>query len=177
MKKINIIATVLLSISVLGACSNLHSNSNSSSYKSSSLKAKKAKESSKKKAESIKKAKEESKKKASESKKKASESKASESVAATSSQQIIQQQDPNTYQEQPSAPIKSQSQINMEHGYDPKGNPVMPGSDHAPGSDVYGNSDDWVRGQTEWLKSHSATDTSQYNDPEIVQPEAYHDEQ
>ncbi|ARU19656.1 hypothetical protein [Ligilactobacillus salivarius] len=174
MKKINAIIVALLSISVLSACSNSNSNSRTSSesYKSSSLKAKKAKESSKKKAESIKKAKEEAKKKASES-----EKKASESAATASSQQITQQQDTNTYQAQSSTPVKSQSQINMERGYDPKGNPVMPGQDHAPGSDVYGNSDDWVRGQTEWLKSQGLTDTSQYNNPENNEPEYYQDEQ
>lgn len=42
----------------------------------------------------------------------------------------------------------------MERGYDPKGNPVMSGQDHAPGTDVYGNSDSWVQDQVEWTKQN-----------------------
>lgn len=42
----------------------------------------------------------------------------------------------------------------MEPGYDPKDNPVMPGQNHAPGTDVYGNSDSWVQGQIDWAKQN-----------------------
>lgn len=42
----------------------------------------------------------------------------------------------------------------MEPGYDPKDNPVIPGQNHAPGTDVYGNSDSWVQGQIDWAKQN-----------------------
>ena len=46
---------------------------------------------------------------------------------------------------------KTQGQINMERGYDPKGHPIMPGSDHAAGYNPDGTEDSWVKGQDEWL--------------------------
>lgn len=146
MRKFNIITISLLSLSLLGACSNSNSNdkASSDSSKSSSLE---AKESSIKKAQS-------------KSKKAESEKEASENAAATNSQQVTQQQNSDSYQTQTSTPIKSQSQINMERGYDPKGNPVMPGQDHAPGSDVYGNPDSWVQGQIDWAKSQGMIDSN-----------------
>lgn len=160
MRKFNIITISLLSLSLLGACSNSNSSdrASSDSSKSSSLK---AKESSIKKAKAELKKKESSIKKAqSESKKAESEKEASENTSATNSQQVTQQQNSDSYQTQTSTPIKSQSQINMERGYDPKGNPVMPGQDHAPGSDVYGNPDSWVQGQIDWAKSQGMIDSN-----------------
>lgn len=146
-----------LSFLLLAGCTN-NSNGKASSNSSKAKSEKLAKESSKRKAESKRKA-SESKKKA-ESEKTASESAKTESEAQVASEQAssqIQQSSEQT-QAQQTAPAqpqqKTQSQINMERGYDPKGNPVMPGQDHAPGTDVYGNSDSWVQGQTEWLKQN-----------------------
>lgn len=55
---------------------------------------------------------------------------------------------PATVQQQPQ---KTQGQINRERGYDPNGNPLLPGQDHAAGSNPDGSADDWVKGQDEWL--------------------------
>ena len=49
---------------------------------------------------------------------------------------------------------QTQSQINQERGYDPRGNSIMSGQDHAPGTDVYGNPDSWVQDQVEWAKQN-----------------------
>lgn len=65
----------------------------------------------------------------------------------------------NQQNTQTQQPQKSQSQINMERGYDSAGAPIMPGTDHAPGADVYGNPDAWVQGQIDWAKQHGYTDS------------------
>ena len=99
MRKFNIITISLLSLSLLGACSNSNSNdrASSDSSKSSSLK---AKESSIKKAKAELKKKESSIKKAqSESKKAKSEKEASENTSATNSQQVTQQQNSDNYKD------------------------------------------------------------------------------
>ena len=57
------------------------------------------------------------------------------------------QENSNQQNQQP----KTQGQINMERGYDPKGHPIMPGSDHAAGYNPDGTEDSWVKGQDEWL--------------------------
>jgi len=148
-----------LSFLLLAGCTNNSNNKSSLSSKARSEKL--AKESSKKKAESKRKFSESKKKAESESKAKAeSESKAKETSqqAQVESQQITSsntqvdysQSSNNVSQQQP----KTQSQINQERGYDPKGNPVMPGQDHAPGTDVYGNPDPWLQGQIEWAKQN-----------------------
>lgn len=56
-------------------------------------------------------------------------------------------------------PQKTQGEINRERGYDPKGNPVMPGQDHAPGSNPDGSADSWVQGQSEWLRQNGLTNS------------------
>ena len=111
-----------------------------------------------KKKESLK-AKKASEKKAQESRKKASSIKAkqeSEKQAQASSSSAVQQQS----QAQQSQQQPTQGEVNRQRSYDPKGNAVMPGQDHAPGSDVYGNSDDWVKGQDEWLKEQGIVDSN-----------------
>lgn len=70
-------------------------------------------------------------------------------VTYSSSQQNYSQASNSTPQQ-----AKSQSQLNQENGYDPQGNQVMPGQDHAPGTDVYGNPDPWVQDQIEWAKQN-----------------------
>ena len=49
---------------------------------------------------------------------------------------------------------KNQGQINKERGYDPNGHPLLPGQDHAAGSNADGSADDWVKGQGEWLRQN-----------------------
>lgn len=49
---------------------------------------------------------------------------------------------------------KTQGQINKERGYDPNGHPLLPGQDHAAGSNPDGSADDWVKGQSEWLRQN-----------------------
>lgn len=44
----------------------------------------------------------------------------------------------------------TQGQINMMRGYDPNGAPLLPGQDHAAGSNPDGTPDAWVQGQDEW---------------------------
>lgn len=46
---------------------------------------------------------------------------------------------------------KSQGEINRERGYDPNGAPLLPGQDHAAGSNPDGTPDAWVQGQDDWL--------------------------
>lgn len=45
---------------------------------------------------------------------------------------------------------KSQGEINRERGYDPNGAPLLPGEDHAAGSNPDGTPDAWVQGQDDW---------------------------
>lgn len=45
---------------------------------------------------------------------------------------------------------KSQGEINRERGYDPNDNPLLPGQDHAAGSNPDGSPDAWVQGQIDW---------------------------
>ena len=49
---------------------------------------------------------------------------------------------------------KTQGQINKERGYDPNGHPLLPGQDHAAGSNPDGSADNWVKGQSEWLRQN-----------------------
>nr|AOG27098.1 hypothetical protein BBP16_00440 [Lactobacillus johnsonii] len=44
--------------------------------------------------------------------------------------------------------------MNKERGYDPNGHPLLPGQDHAAGSNPDGSADDWVKGQSEWLRQN-----------------------
>lgn len=148
MKKVKIVSIALLSTLLLAGCGN---NSQAKTDK-------KAESISLKKKESLK-AKKASEKKAQESRKKASSIKTkqeSEKQAQASSSSATQQQS----QAQQSQQQPTQGEINRQRGYDPKGNAVMPGQDHAPGSDVYGNSDDWVKGQDEWLKEQGIVDSN-----------------
>lgn len=49
---------------------------------------------------------------------------------------------------------KSQSEINRERGYDPNGQPLLPGQDHAAGANPDGTPDAWVQGQINWAKQN-----------------------
>lgn len=68
---------------------------------------------------------------------------------STSTQQSVQSSN-NQQQGAQSGVIKSQSEINRERGYDPNGAPLLPGQDHAAGSNPDGSPDAWVQGQIDW---------------------------
>lgn len=128
MKKIGLIsATALLGMS-LTACGSQSTKKTSSSSKASSSKVvkhhKKANKHSEKKQESA--------------------SSNSSSVAKSSSQQA--QSTGNSQ--------LSQGEINRQRGYDPNGNPLLPGQDHAAGSNPDGSPDAWVQGQIDWAKQN-----------------------
>lgn len=128
MKKIGLIcATALLGMS-LTACGSQSTKKASSSSKTSSSKVvkhhKKANKHSEKKQESA--------------------SSNSISVASSSSQQS--QSNGNGQ--------LSQGEINRQRGYDPNGNPLLPGQDHAAGSNPDGSPDAWVQGQIDWAKQN-----------------------
>ena len=128
MKKIGLIcATALLGMS-LTACGSQSTKKASSSSKTSSSKVvkhhKKANKHSEKKQESA--------------------SSNSSSVASSSSQQS--QSNGNGQ--------LSQGEINRQRGYDPNGNPLLPGQDHAAGSNPDGSPDAWVQGQIDWAKQN-----------------------
>lgn len=74
-----------------------------------------------------------------------SSSKNSSSVAQSSNSQATTQPSSASAQQG-----KSLSEINMERGYDPNGNPLLPGQDHAAGSNPDGTPDAWVQGQINW---------------------------
>ena len=48
----------------------------------------------------------------------------------------------------------TQGEINRQRGYDPNGNPLLPGQDHAAGSNPDGTPDAWVQGQIDWAKQN-----------------------
>lgn len=128
MKKIGLIcATALLGMS-LTACGSQSTKKASSSSKTSSSKVvkhhKKANKHSEKKQESA--------------------SSNSSSVASSSSQQSQSNGDGQL----------SQGEINRQRGYDPNGNPLLPGQDHAAGSNPDGLPDAWVQGQIDWAKQN-----------------------
>ena len=128
MKKIGLIcATALLGMS-LTACGSQSTKKASSSSKTSSSKVVKHQKKANKHSE----------------KKQESASSNSSSVASSSSQQS--QSNGNGQ--------LSQGEINRQRGYDPNGNPLLPGQDHAAGSNPDGSPDAWVQGQIDWAKQN-----------------------
>ena len=83
-------------------------------------------------------------------KKKSAKKTSSSSASSANNQQQTQQQQSTQQQQRP----KSQSEINRERGYDPNGNPLLPGQDHAAGSNPDGTPDAWVQGQINWAKQN-----------------------
>lgn len=68
-------------------------------------------------------------------------------------------------QGQTNQPTKSQSEINKERGYDPNGNPLLPGQDHAAGSNPDGSPDAWVQGQINWAIQNGYVNPDGTNTP------------
>lgn len=137
MKKIGLICAALLASISLTACSNSASQKSATSS-SSSTKVVKHHE----------KAKSEKKQSHSNSNSKQSSSQSANSQS-TSTQQSVQSSN-NQQQGAQSGVTKSQSEINRERGYDPNGAPLLPGQDHAAGSNPDGSPDAWVQGQIDW---------------------------
>ena len=128
MKKIGLIcATARLGMS-LTACGSQSTKKATSSSKTSSSKVVKHQKKANKHSE----------------KKQESASSNSSSVASSSSQQS--QSNGNGQ--------LSQGEINRQRGYDPNGNPLLPGQDHAAGSNPDGSPDAWVQGQIDWAKQN-----------------------
>ena len=137
MKKIGLICAALLASISLTACSNSASQKSATSS-SSSTKVVKHHE----------KAKSEKKQSNSNSNSKQSSSQSANSQS-TSTQQSVQSSN-NQQQGAQSGVTKSQREINRERGYDPNGAPLLPGQDHAAGSNPDGSPDAWVQGQIDW---------------------------
>ncbi|MCF1783727.1 hypothetical protein LZD76_04590 [Lactobacillus mulieris] len=111
------------------------------------------------------KAKRAKKKQAELNKKQALNKKAQEKVqkdkqqAASQSQNQSQSQQVQANQNQSQANSKESyeeyiGRLNRQRGYDPKGNPIMPGQDHEPGALPDGNPDPWVQDQINWEKEN-----------------------
>ena len=148
MKKIVLCSmAALLALSAVG-CNQSSSTQTSAEHakavkvrKDKAAKAKKAKEKDKK----------EHAKKQAEAKKKKAEAAAQKQKQQSQAQQPAQQQQQQTQtQAQQGQQHLTQGQINMMRGYDPNGAPLLPGQDHAAGSNPDGTPDAWVQGQIEW---------------------------
>lgn len=123
MKKIGLICVTLLAGISLAACGNQSNQRTNSSSKTSSK---------------VIRHHHKSKKKQNKSNNSASNNLNSQSNSSISNQQGNQQA------------AKSQGEINRERGYDPNGAPLLPGQDHAAGSNPDGSPDAWVQGQIDW---------------------------
>lgn len=141
MKKIGLICAALLAGISLTACSNTASQkSNKKSSSSSVTTTKDVKHHNVHK---------ESKKDTQSSSSSAVSSQSNSQASQTSTQRSVQSSN-NQQQGAQSGVTKSQSEINRERGYDPNGAPLLPGQDHAAGSNPDGSPDAWVQGQIDW---------------------------
>lgn len=167
MKKIGLIcATVLMGLTLTACSSSSSQNSTKSSRGSSSTKAIK-------KYKTAKQNKQEKKKQSS-----ISSASSSSSQSQTVPQQSEQTTTQPTQQESQTNTVKSQGEINRERGYDPNGAPLLPGQDHAAGSNPDGSPDAWVQGQIDWAKQNgylnpdgTETDKGRAADQEVEQNE------
>lgn len=131
MKKIGLICAVALAGMSLAACGNQSSsNKASSSSKVSSSKV-------------VKSHKKQNKKK---------QNTSSSKVASTSSEKASSQtqQTSQTQTSSNGGQQLTQGEINRQRGYDPNGAPLLPGQDHAAGSNPDGSPDAWVQWQLDW---------------------------
>lgn len=141
MKKIALFCITALAGLSLAGCNNLASQSHKTANGSSSIKVVKHHKAHKK-----------------ASKASHKDKQSSSSSTATSQQNKNGQQTSNNQQAtaqssnggQQQTQSKSQGEINRERGYDPNGNPLLPGQDHAAGSNPDGSPDAWVQGQINW---------------------------
>ena len=125
MKKIGLICTTVLICGSLAACGNSSTKQANSSSKASSSKV-------------VKHHKKQNKKKQS----------STSSASSNSNSQKNNQQSPQSTQSTNAQQQQlSQGEINRQRGYDPNGNPLLPGQDHAAGSNPDGSPDAWVQWQ------------------------------
>lgn len=143
MKRLGLACVTILAGLSLAGCNNLASQSHKAASSSSTTSTKVVKH-------------HKSHKKATKKDKQSSSSSNDSSQVATSS--ASNQQNSNTQQGtaqsnnssnggQQQAQGKSQGEINRERGYDPNGAPLLPGQDHAAGSNPDGSPDAWVQAQ------------------------------
>ena len=130
MKKIGLICAVALAGMSLAACGNQSTKKASSSSKISSSKV-------------VKSHKKQNKKKQNTSSSKVAST--SSEKASSQSQQTSQTQTGSNGGQQ-----LTQGEINRQRGYDPNGAPLLPGQDHAAGSNPDGSPDAWVQWQLDW---------------------------
>lgn len=130
MKKIGLICAVALAGMSLAACGNQSTKKASSSSKISSNKV-------------VKSHKKQNKKKQNTSSNKVAST--SSEKASSQSQQTSQTQTSSNGGQQ-----LTQGEINRQRGYDPNGAPLLPGQDHAAGSNPDGSPDAWVQWQLDW---------------------------
>lgn len=167
MKKLGLICVAALMGMTLTACSNSSSQkSTKGSSSSSSTKVIK-------KHKTAKKSKQEKKKQSS-----ISSASSSSSQSQSAPQQSEQTTTQSTQKETQTNTAKSQGEINRERGYDPNGAPLLPGQDHAAGSNPDGSPDAWVQGQIDWAKQNgylnpdgTETDKGRAADQEVEQNE------
>lgn len=166
MKKIGLICAAALTGLTLTACGSSSSQKSTKSSSSSSTKTVK-------KHKATKKSKQEKKKQSS-----ISSTSSSSSQSQTAAQQSKQSTTQSTQQEIQTNTAKSQGEINRERGYDPNGAPLLPGQDHAAGSNPDGSPDAWVQGQIDWAKQNgylnpdgTETDKGRAADQEVEQNE------
>lgn len=172
MKKIGLIcATVLMSLT-LTACGN------SSAQRSTKISSSSSSTKSVQKHKSAKKNKQEKKKQSSISSASSSSSHSSASSSSSQSQTAAQQNEQSSTQATQTSTTKSQGEINRERGYDPNGASLLPGQDHAAGSNPDGTPDAWVQGQIDWAKQNgylnsdgTETDKGRAADQEVEQNE------
>lgn len=143
MKKIGLFcATVLAGLSLAG-CNNLASQSHKASSSSSSTKVVKHHKDHKK----ANKASHKNKQSSSSSSQATANNNATSQQGNNGNQQATAQSSNGGNDSQQQAQSKSQGEINRERGYDPNGNPLLPGQDHAAGSNPDGSPDSWVQTQ------------------------------
>ncbi len=138
LKKISLICSTVLIGLALTACGNSSSQKSTNSSNSSSKTTKVVKH--------------HKVKKTTKKIQKTNSSQQSNSESANTQNTVSQQnsQSGNVQQGTQSNVTKSQSEINRERGYDPNGAPLLPGQDHAAGSNPDGSPDAWVQGQIDW---------------------------
>lgn len=102
----------------------------------------------------------------------------SASSSSSQSQTAAQQNEQSSTQATQTSTTKSQGEINRERGYDPNVASLLPGQDHAAGSNPDGTPDAWVQGQIDWEKQNgylnsdgTETDKGRAADQEVEQNE------
>ncbi len=137
MKKISLLCAFTLACLSLAACGNTSAQRRSESAKAHSEKIEKAHQ------RKLAKKRREKKRAATKAKKKKEEQQAASSSSSQQqgNQQNGQQQNVNQQGQ------LTQGEINRQRGYDPNGNPLLPGQDHAAGSNPDGSPDAWVQWQ------------------------------